>query len=1231
MIIPEISTNDDVPQAAAEPCAVAEADLFKKITCVFGLLVILTSLTGIIGNISGIILISSVCQGCKTMALSAAVIWIFFGAILVYSSIKTMGRTPSLILRATLVVVAGTECMVILANLMGGHFFVESWSVAAGSVLFGPLSSPISPVAAVLIILAAIGLFFSVDPAFFSPQCLRARESTVVAGIIITLAGFTLVLSYFYGNPLIFAIPVIPIAALSAISAFFVGAGLIAAAGPATPPVCHFRGTSIKAMLLRNFVTLTVTITLCENILFYIISSWYIIPNALVVSVSMVTFIIATASIVGQLSGEIGQTLDKAEQALVHKNEELGEINEELMAVEEELRQNIDALTETERNQQESDRFLRETEKIAKLGGWKANPHLDYFLWTEGIYDIIEAPRDYRPGLTESLNYFSPEDRPLIRNRIETCLSTGEPFTLEVLATTGTGKKVWTELRGLNLVTDGARSFVIGTFQNITERRQIEDKLKKESGKLDILAESARLLLSSEMPEYIVQLVGERVMRYLRCQTFFNYIIDGSGERMRLNAYAGITDEEASRIEHMNLGEAICGRVARDGERMVVHDILTTDDEKTRLVRSFGISGYACYPLIYHGRTLGTLSFGTCDQSHFTDDELDLMRAVTDLVATAMARKNVEDTLRGTSQYLESLIDYANAPIIVWDKDLRIQRFNHAFEFLTGMAAGSVLGKPLDILFPEKSRHESMELIQKTGTGERWESVEIPIRHVSGATKIVLWNSANIHDADGITISSTIAQGQDITERKIAEETTTKTASLLNAALDSTADGILVVDTDGNITGYNKTFCAIWSIPERTLDSAREKTALTYMTPLIGDPREFVARLKELYAHPGRESYDTVSITDGRVFERYSKPQKIGEIIVGRVWSYRDITERRQAEEALRVSLEKFRIIATNTPDHILVQDSDLRYTQVINPQMGLTEQDMIGKTDYDILPREEADNLTEIKRHVLESGTAVNNEIPLVNARGEMNFFDGSYVPKRNAAGEIDGLIGYFKNVTDTKYANEKIVAALAEKEILIREIHHRVKNNLQIISGLLDMTRMRSGDPATAGILTDMMMKIKTMAQIHTRLYESKQFDKVNIGGQIREQAADLSSIYGRSGPEITCQVDAKDLYLPVDQAIPCALVVNEALSNAFKHAFRGRGKGNVAVSAWQDGGIFRISIRDDGTGIPKDVDISRATSLGLKLIRSLVQQLRGTLLIESTDLGSVVNVEFPIQMER
>jgi PAS domain S-box-containing protein len=133
-------------------------------------------------------------------------------------------------------------------------------------------------------------------------------------------------------------------------------------------------------------------------------------------------------------------------------------------------------------------------------------------------------------------------------------------------------------------------------------------------------------------------------------------------------------------------------------------------------------------------------------------------------------RKKVELELRETSQYLEHLISYANAPIIVWNPEFRITRFNHAFEYLTGRASESVVGKPLDTLFPKKHRREAMHLLKRTSTGERWESVEIPILHVNGEIKTVLWNSATLYKADGKTILSTIAQGQDITARKQAEE-----------------------------------------------------------------------------------------------------------------------------------------------------------------------------------------------------------------------------------------------------------------------------------------------------------------------------------------------------------------------------------------------------------------------------------------------------------------------------
>lgn len=151
----------------------------------------------------------------------------------------------------------------------------------------------------------------------------------------------------------------------------------------------------------------------------------------------------------------------------------------------------------------------------------------------------------------------------------------------------------------------------------------------------------------------------------------------------------------------------------------------------------------------------------------FTEDKG--IKSIMGVVRDITARKLIENVLRETKDYLENLIQYANAPIITWTSDFRITEFNHAFESLTGMARDEVIGQSLPILFPDDSRETSMNLIRQTLTGEQWEVVEIPIRHVSGPVRTVLWNSAKITDTDG-KIIAIIAQGQDITKQKQAEE-----------------------------------------------------------------------------------------------------------------------------------------------------------------------------------------------------------------------------------------------------------------------------------------------------------------------------------------------------------------------------------------------------------------------------------------------------------------------------
>jgi PAS domain S-box-containing protein len=265
-------------------------------------------------------------------------------------------------------------------------------------------------------------------------------------------------------------------------------------------------------------------------------------------------------------------------------------------------------------------------------------------------------------------------------------------------------------------------------------------------------------------------------------------------------------------------------------------------------------------------------------------------------------RKRAEEALHETKDYLENLIDYANAPIIVWDPSLRITRFNHAFERLTGLRSAEVLGEHLNILFPESSREASLEQIRHAVSGEHWESVEIPVMEIDGSVHTVLWNSANIYGKDGTTVIATIAQGQDITERKQMETALRESEQRFRLALRN---------APVSVSAQDRNLRFIWAYNQR---SARPEEIVGKSDADIFTPEDatYLIAVKQRVLDENIEVHEQMWLSrpSGRMFLDITfEPirDETGKAI-GVATATVDLTPIKQAEEALRKSKDELEI-----------------------------------------------------------------------------------------------------------------------------------------------------------------------------------------------------------------------------------------------------------------------------------------------------------------------------------
>jgi len=326
-----------------------------------------------------------------------------------------------------------------------------------------------------------------------------------------------------------------------------------------------------------------------------------------------------------------------------------------------------------------------------------------------------------------------------------------------------------------------------------------------------------------------------------------------------------------------------------------------------------------------------------------------------------------------------------------------------------------------------------------------------------------------------------------------------------------------------------------------------------------------------------------------------------------------EIAERRRTEAALRQSEEKYRSLANQIPIGIYrtTLDGKILYA---NPALAAI---LDYKSVEELMKTSAKDAYADPdeRRKQLElwkaSGGVARNEFMFKTKEGRNILVrdTGRIIP--NPDGETDYIDGIVEDITERKMAEELIKSALKEKEVLLREIHHRVKNNMQIISSLLRLQSVNFEDERLIDIFRASQSRIRSMALIHEGLYHSKDLARIQFADYLVRLTSHLFSMYRIDPRAIELKLDVKDVDLDINKAIPCALIVNELMTNSLKYAFPNNRKGEIWIKMNRDvEGKYTIVFKDNGVGFSKDIDFRETKSLGMQIVTDLVAQLEGTI---------------------
>lgn len=321
-----------------------------------------------------------------------------------------------------------------------------------------------------------------------------------------------------------------------------------------------------------------------------------------------------------------------------------------------------------------------------------------------------------------------------------------------------------------------------------------------------------------------------------------------------------------------------------------------------------------------------------------------------------------------------------------------------------------------------------------------------------------------------------------------------------------------------------------------------------------------------------------------------------------------------EMQEQLIKNEKRYRALIENINDIIYAVDKEGKITY-ISPQVkrfGYSPEEFIGKNFAELgdkVYKDDQKKIIDDFQNVLQTGKEEITEYRFVARDGSIHWLEDFARIQYDEAGKPTGIFGVLRDITEIKKVYEKLRQSLREKEVLLAEVHHRVKNNMQIMASLLRLQARQAKDEETKELFRESQARIRTMALVHEKLYQSKDFTRINFSDYIQQVAIHLMSLYHEKSKNVDLEIKSEGVKLDINKAIPCALLLNEIITNALKHAFPDSRPGKLFIVFEQrPGGEYFLRVEDDGIGLPIDINPEKPETLGLQLINDLAFQLGG-----------------------